>query len=122
MFDGVGEWMKGKIRLSYASFGKGLGWGLGKVDNKAELDHLGLQANWRAWQNHPMVPTLDHFQREKLNHSISCQNDQSVETLSFLQTFERHSGLKIFPVSKTAILKWLHCQNFMVIGLEEMPI
>ena len=75
-------------------------------------------------KNHPIVPPLDHFQGDHKNCS-SITRTISASRQSFcanLTTFERRSGLKFFSLLKIKILKIGECQNFKVIGLEEMPI
>ena len=85
---------------------------------------------WRFHQerkcknNHPMVPPLDHFQGKNKNSSPLARTNSASRRSFFatLTTFERRSGLKKFPFSKSWFWKWGDCQSFKVIGPVEMPI
>ena len=71
-----------------------------------------------------MVPHLHHFQRgtkkcSSLTRMISASRRSFFANLS---TFELRSGLKKFPFTKSQFSKLGGCQNFKVIGSEEMPI
>ena len=71
-----------------------------------------------------MVPPLDHFQGKNKNCSYLARAISTSRRSFFsnLTTFERRSGLKKFSFTKSQFSKLGGCQNFKVIGSEEMPI
>ena len=72
-------------------------------------------------------PPFGSFSREKLKTLISCKNDQRVKTIIFYKLDHFWAALwtkNLFPFQNRNFENgvWGDCQNFKVIGPEEMPI
>ena len=83
----------------------------GKIKKCKTSNIVWFYAARKFWNNHPMVPPLDHFQGRNKNYS-SLARTISASRRSFfanLTTFEWRSGLKFFSILKIAILEmgWL---------------
>ena len=77
------------------------------------------------WKKFSNGPPFGSFSRVKWKSLISCQNDQCVETIIFCKLDHFWVAIrtkKTFPFPKSRFWKWGDCQNFKVIGPEEMPI